>query len=545
MMSGGKFLIGLLALALAAGCANGDFDPNGPADPSSGEPVAPGGEGTPAANGDNGAVPDDYTPPAFNEDELPPEPENAGDETRDADDVITANELTASELAAIELSREAIQTGLTLGKASFADELNRMLTGEHVDFSYLGSEDLGIQYLEPRQEIVCPFLVTPEEQVAHAVDCRFLVDHARVASYGQITNIMAINPLDNRFDEARPEHEHWYEQGFLTGIENEGTLAARHIRDLGVCDQDVEPGRDSFEEGVEAGRRLYIQFLNERLAERGMNMSYPTDIRPMQVCSVDGSLLAPARSRAIDAIGDHTAQFPLCAGFAPDNPDQAARLGDAERRYQEGIERGIRSEHNLASESLFRVVPCNRGDPLVLDLAGDGVQIKPVTEGVNFDLFGWGEPVKMAWVGTNDAFLALDKNDNGRIDNGRELFVNFVGERGFDEVASGFDNLARYDEPAQGGNGDGRIDARDAVFGKLRAWQDQNQDGQTQAGELRTLAEIGVRGIESRYEDLGEAAYPTPHRAMFLRDVRGFLRSGKVTGAIYDAWFSYGMARQP
>lgn len=95
-------------------------------------------------------------------------------------------------------------------------------------------------------------------------------------------------------------------------------------------------------------------------------------------------------------------------------------------------------------------------DPLVLDLDGNGIDLTTAETGVLFDIDGDGARDRTAWVAGKDAFLALDRNGNGRIDDGRELFGEQNG------ASSGFAELARFDQ-----DGNGVIDARDAVFNSL------------------------------------------------------------------------------
>jgi hypothetical protein len=104
-----------------------------------------------------------------------------------------------------------------------------------------------------------------------------------------------------------------------------------------------------------------------------------------------------------------------------------------------------------------------------------------------FPLFG-ARPVAVGWLaGSDDAFLALDINGDGRITSGRELFGEATGR-------DGFAALARHDE-----NQDGVISREDPVFERLIAWRDDG-DGRSQAAELFPLTALSVRSISLRHE---------------------------------------------
>jgi len=129
-----------------------------------------------------------------------------------------------------------------------------------------------------------------------------------------------------------------------------------------------------------------------------------------------------------------------------------------------------------------------RHDPLVLDLDGDGLETTGIGGApVLFDGDGDGVKTGTGWLKGDDAFLALDKNGNGTIDNGNELFgVDTVLANG-QKAADGFAALADLDS-----NHDGLFSSLDAQFANVRLWRDLNQNGVSDAGELQTLAAAGI-----------------------------------------------------
>lgn len=157
------------------------------------------------------------------------------------------------------------------------------------------------------------------------------------------------------------------------------------------------------------------------------------------------------------------------------------RIEGLEIRFQDGDRSISVSMQSISLEVTERTtveggVIFGAQDPLILDLDGNGFDTTNAHEGRLFDMDGDGEPEQVSWVRGNDALLALDRNGNGTIDDGTELFGDQNG------AADGFAELARFDA-----NGDGVIDADDPVYQALML-VDAN-------GEARNMAEAGIANL--------------------------------------------------
>jgi len=173
--------------------------------------------------------------------------------------------------------------------------------------------------------------------------------------------------------------------------------------------------------------------------------------------------------------------------------------------------------------------------PIVLDIDGRGFFLTSAENGVRFDISGTGHPIQMGWTaqGADNAFLALPASD-GLIHDGKQLFGNFTPQPP-SKTPNGFAALAVYDLPANGGNGDGIIDKRDAIFSWLRLWIDLNHDGISQPNEIFTLPALGINSISLHYtEDRKTDQYGNQFRYRARLNVDKPDDAGKI---VYDVFF--------
>jgi len=178
--------------------------------------------------------------------------------------------------------------------------------------------------------------------------------------------------------------------------------------------------------------------------------------------------------------------------------------------------------------------------PILLDLGLNGFHLSGPDPAVRFDIDADGTPDNIAWTraGDDDAFLCMDRNHNGKIDDGTELFGFATPLLSGRPAKVGYLALADLDKVESGGNGDGKIDVNDGSFRDLCVWMDRNRDGISQPGEIYSLGQVNVVAL---YYAFGTIHLVDPFGNLFRYvsrvDMRG-PRGSVISWPTYDVIFA-------
>ncbi|ATE62217.1 hypothetical protein [Thauera sinica] len=150
------------------------------------------------------------------------------------------------------------------------------------------------------------------------------------------------------------------------------------------------------------------------------------------------------------------------------------RTADGEEiRFELGL--SMSRSYSESTSVQFRAGDQRLKDPLMIDFAGPSAALSDLRFSFDLDADGKAEQVPLAG---GRGFLAFDRNDNGRIDDGRELFGPTTG--------SGFGELAELDD-----DGNGWVDEADAGWSRLKLWQPDEAGN----GRLQSLADAGIGAL--------------------------------------------------
>lgn len=290
-----------------------------------------------------------------------------------------------------------------------------------------------------------------------------------------------------------------------------GALAAAPARPEVEISADALAAREAEAATDESGddaldpRIRFLKHLIEALTGRAINTLHPGDFRPDEAAEVNLEQ-PPAAGRGANA--PQRAGFGIEYDFRSISEEYEYTRFEAEGVVRTADGREIRFDLELEMERRYveassvqvRLGDARVKDPLVLDFAGTSAQLSDMRFSFDLDADGQAENVPM--LGGGRGYLAIDRNQNGRIDDGRELFGPTTGD--------GFAELATFDT-----DGSGWIDEADANFGDLRIWQPATEG----SGTVVTAAEAGVGALY-----LGRVATPFALRGA-TNDTLGEMRT--------------------
>jgi len=181
----------------------------------------------------------------------------------------------------------------------------------------------------------------------------------------------------------------------------------------------------------------------------------------------------------------------------------------------------------IAALSTTQISHLHLGTPIVLDLNGDGVKTLSISAGTEFDLFATGREVNTGWVSSSDGLLALDRNHDGKINDGSELFGSSTTLASGEKASDGYAALSELDS-----NGDGVITKDDAEWANLEVWVDKNSDGISDDGEMSTLDSLGITKL-----NLGAEKTTVKDNGNLIGLTSSYETGDNVKHDMADVWF--------
>ncbi len=272
--------------------------------------------------------------------------------------------------------------------------------------------------------------------------------------------------------------EVWYQIRYASNGNKLQGLANRRFREsdmFGLYDDEGDPD-------VEEAERVIAMY--EKYQPR--IMAYESKYNRHGVSIID--VLATAK----DVVNGNYVPQPPEPGGEPEDDDD-------ELEPDEGLEVLTNSDDEV-KKSVERFLAAGtvppRYDPLILDLDGDGIETAKLTDGAYFDHNCDGFAEQTSWAAPDDGLLVMDRNGNGIIDSGRELFGDSTLLKSGQRALNGFQVLLELDD-----NRDGTIDNRDSVWQALRVWKDTDGDGYCLPDELHTLDRLSIKSLSLNYTE--------------------------------------------
>lgn len=285
----------------------------------------------------------------------------------------------------------------------------------------------------------------------------------------------------------------WFLEAYEYGIDVAAIYAAYELKAAAACDDKTNAGEVSTALGTEQGWQIVESHREWALSQ-------------VTTCAVNTDDIAEqVRTMSRNEVSTFMTQNKVCKDG--DVSSQTPALQAAEVQRREGILEGIDERVEILRNELFQArttAPCGTGggdgggdgggggDPLLIDLDGDGLELR--TEHVSFDLLGDGSKQPTTWAGAREGFVAIDLDGDGAITSVAEMMGNKSdcdGRPCYDGISA----LAAYDSADRGGNGDGVIDEKDQAFDKLLIWVDANSDGNSEPSELSSFADRGILSV--------------------------------------------------
>ena len=174
----------------------------------------------------------------------------------------------------------------------------------------------------------------------------------------------------------------------------------------------------------------------------------------------------------------------------------------------------------------------SQSSPLVVDLDGDGIETLGSGVGIYFDHDNNGFSEDTGWVGKDDGLLVRDINGNGQIDNGTELFGNNTLLSNGEKAKNGFEALKELDS-----NNDNVFDPNDAAWNEVKVWKDGNSNGIVDDGELLTMEQAGITGVDLNYVDHNYRDDHSDEHGNTCKQESTFSKADGSTGQVSDIWF--------